>query len=140
MSRLLSALIAASISVSTAHASEVTGEWWTPGFNARVRIEPCGDAWCGQIVWAWDDQPQGIADSRPLVGQIVISGMKLASPGRWTGGRLYNPEDGRSFSGSMTLKGAKNLVLEGCVLIFCQKQVWRREEPGVCPPVSKSVE
>ena len=140
MSRLLSALIAATISISTAHATGVAGEWWTPGFNARVRIAPCGDAWCGQIVWAWDDQPQGIADGRPLVGQTVISGMKSAAQGTWTGGRLYNPEDGRSFQGSMTLTGAHNLVLEGCMLLFCRKQVWRRHEPGVCPPSSKSVE
>jgi hypothetical protein len=38
--------------------------------------------------------------------------------------------DGRSFSGSMTLKGPKNLLLEGCVRMFYQKQVWRRHEPG----------
>jgi uncharacterized protein (DUF2147 family) len=36
-----------------AAATSPVGEWWTPGFGARVRIEPCGDALCGRIVWVW---------------------------------------------------------------------------------------
>lgn len=81
---------------------DALGEWWTPGFNARVRIEACGnDALCGRIVWAWDDKPQGIADKTPLVGKLVIEQMKPAQPGQWSGGRLYNPEDGRDYKGSL---------------------------------------
>ena len=42
---------------------EVLGEWWTPGFSARVRFEACSEnAVCGRIVWLWDDKPRGIAD------------------------------------------------------------------------------
>lgn len=64
------------------------GEWWTLGFNARVRIEACGnDAVCGRIVRLWDDKPKGIADKTPLVGKLVIDQMKPAEPGLWTGGR-----------------------------------------------------
>ena len=54
----------------------IAGEWWTPGFNARVRIEPCGDAVCGRIVWLWDDKPKGIADKSPLIGRTVIDRMR----------------------------------------------------------------
>ena len=32
-------------------SAAVSGAWWTPGFNARVRVAPCGDALCGHIVW-----------------------------------------------------------------------------------------
>ena len=116
---------------------DAQGEWWTPGFNARVRIEACGnDAVCGRIVWLWDDKPHGIADKTPLVGKLVIDQMKLAEPGRWTGGRLYNPEDGRDYKGSLQLRSASTLVVNGCVLFVCQTQLWRRADPALCAPVA----
>jgi uncharacterized protein (DUF2147 family) len=116
---------------------DVHGEWWTPGFNARVRIEACGDdAVCGRIVWLWDEQPQGIADRTPLVGKRVIDRMRPTEPGRWTGGRLYNPEDGRDYQGALQLRSAATLVVSGCVLFVCRTQVWRRADPALCPPVA----
>jgi uncharacterized protein (DUF2147 family) len=112
--------------------AELLGDWWTPGFGARVRIEPCGDAVCGRIVWVWDTAPD-IADKTPLIGRKVVEGMRPQGSGRWSAGQLYNPEDGRHYQGSLHLRSAENLVLEGCVLLFCQKQVWRRADPAGCP-------
>ena len=114
----------------------VTGDWWTPGFNARVRIEPCGDAVCGRIVWLWVEAPKGVADKNPLVGRLVIDRMQAAEAGVWRGGRLYNPEDGRDYKGSLHLQSPERLVVDGCVLFICQTQVWRRADPGRCPPVA----
>jgi uncharacterized protein (DUF2147 family) len=116
---------------------DLLGEWWTPGFNARVRIEACGeDAVCGRIAWLWDEQPQGIADKSPLIGKPVIERMRAGAPGHWSGGRLYNPEDGRDYKGTLHLRSATTLVVSGCVLFVCQTQVWRRAEPARCPPVA----
>jgi len=114
----------------------VTGEWWTPGFNARVRIEPCGDAVCGRIVWLWDEAPKGVADKSPLIGRLVIDRMQAAEVNVWRGGRLYNPEDGRDYKGSLQLQSPERLVVDGCVLFICQTQVWRRADPGRSPPVA----
>jgi Delta7-sterol 5-desaturase len=112
------------------------GDWWTPGFGARVRVEPCGADICGRIVWVWDAAPD-IADKSPLVGRKVVDGMRPLATGRWNGGRLYNPEDGRHYQGSMHLRSAENLVVEGCVLMICKKQVWRRVDEGICPPADR---
>ena len=117
---------------------DVQGEWWTPGFNARVRIEACGDgAVCGRIAWLWDDKPHGISDKTPLLGKGVIDQMRASEPGRWTGGRLYNPEDGRDYKGSLQLRSESILVVSGCVLFVCQTQVWRRADALACPPVAR---
>ncbi len=133
---LLSALVFLSASASAAPPTAYD-EWWTPGFNARVRIEPCGDNLCGTIVWAWDENPQDIVDKQPLVGQRIIVGMRAEGPSRWNGGRIYNPEDGRSYQASLTLKSANNLLVEGCVMFFCKSQVWRRADRPSCPPVAR---
>ena len=136
-----SALLLLALAAGTTRAAppglDAHGEWWTPGFNARVRIEACGDNLvCGRIVWLWDDKPQGIADKTPLGGKLVIDQMKLAEPGQWAGGRLYNPEDGRDYKGSLQLRSGSTLVVSGCVLFICQTQVWRRADPARCPPVA----
>jgi uncharacterized protein (DUF2147 family) len=118
-------------------APGVYGEWWTPGFNARVRLEPCGDKLCGTIVWVWDESPKDIADSRPLVGLPIIVDMRPDGAARWNAGRIYNPEDGRHYAGSITLRSAHNLLVEGCVLFICKSQVWRRADEQRCPPAAR---
>jgi uncharacterized protein (DUF2147 family) len=138
MRRGLIVALLAGIGSAAAHAqSDLVGEWWTPGFNARVRIDRCGEAVCGRIVWLWDEQPQGIADKQPLIGRTVIDRMQAAAPGRWHGGRLYNPEDGRDYKGTLHLQSPTRLVVDGCVLFICQTQVWRRADPARCPPVAQ---
>lgn len=120
---------------SPAFSQSVVDEWWTPGFNARVKLAQCDDKLCGTIVWAWDDTPSGAADKRPLVGQRIVKGMRLGENSRYTGS-IYNPEDGRSYNASLYLKTANTLQVEGCVLFFCQTQIWRRHDSLRSPPVS----
>lgn len=133
---ILAAWLLAPVLSAAQPAPELFGEWWTPGFGARVRIEPCGDAVCGRIVWAWDTAPD-IADKSPLVGRQVVELMRPQAGGRWGGGRLYNPEDGRHYQGSLHLRSAENLLVEGCVLMICRKQVWRRVDDSRCPPAGR---
>ncbi len=141
-----------------AHAQTLQDEWWTPGFNARVKLAPCADKnadkaddkLCGNIVWAWDDTPTGATDKRPLVGQRIIIGMKAdksnadKTPVEKTAfekissysGDIYNPEDGHTYKATMRLKSANTLVVAGCVLFICREQVWRRHDSLKSPPVS----
>ena len=124
----------------SAQAQTLLDEWWTPGFNARVKLATCDDKLCGTIVWAWDDQPAGATDKRPLVGQRIISGMKLEVKSSEKvpiyAGSIYNPEDGNTYKATMRLKTPNTLVVAGCVLVFCQEQIWRRHDSLRSPPVS----
>ena len=133
--------------LSSAHAQSLQDEWWTPGFAARVKLSPCADKeadkLCGSIVWAWDDTPTGAADKRPLVGQRIISGMKLelgdkaqTGVGPVYRGSIYNPEDSQTYKATIRLKSLNNLLVEGCVLFICREQVWRRHDSLKSPPVA----
>jgi uncharacterized protein (DUF2147 family) len=132
---LLITLLPATQAAAQTAAQGVVDEWWTPGFNARVRLAPCDDKLCGTIIWAWDELPSGAADKRPLLGQRIITGMK---PDRNHGysGSIYNPEDGQTYNASMRLKSANTLLVEGCVLFICKAQVWRRYSSQSCPTVA----
>lgn len=122
---------------AAAAPASALGEWWTPGFGARVRIEPCGDTLCGRIVWLWDESARDAADQAPLLGRRVVQGMRADPPGHWSGGRLYNPEDGREYQGSLRLKTDDNLEVQGCIGPFCRTQLWRRVDAQRCPPLAR---
>jgi uncharacterized protein (DUF2147 family) len=117
-------------------ADDIFGEWWTPGFNARVLIYSCGETACGKITWVWEEKPPDIEDREPLLGRAIFSDLKRFGPTQWGGGRIYNPEDGRSYASNVSLLNSYTLEVNGCVLLFCRRQVWRRFDPTMCPQIA----
>lgn len=128
------AMIAASAMAGLSGPAEaITGtSWRTASGNGIVRMEPCdGNRLCGVItrvigVPAATDarNPDPALRSRPLVGVRILSGFTPNGPGRWTGGRIYNPEDGRSYRSELRTLPNGNLEVKGCVGPVCQNQIW----------------
>ena len=129
-----------------ARASSVLGEWATQGYSARVDVQPCQGApgkLCGAITWLWepvDGRGRPLADAnhpdtshrgRPLIGLEMLHGFKPGpAAGSWVDGQIYNPEDGRTYNSRMKLRSPDVLEVEGCVLVFCARQIWRRVPRG----------
>jgi Delta7-sterol 5-desaturase len=117
----------------------VIDRWLTPGASAVVELARCASAatLCGTIRWLWqatDDKGRQRLDSqnsdpslraRPLLGLVILSGLTRRPGGGWEG-RIYNPEDGQTYRATISRRGADSLVVEGCVLFVCQKQIWRK--------------
>jgi uncharacterized protein (DUF2147 family) len=61
------------------------------------------------------------------MGVTIVIGMKPAGTDKWSG-QVYNAEDGKTYTGSVTMQGAGALKLEGCALggLFCKAQTWTR--------------
>lgn len=133
------------VAVSPAQAqarTDLSGRWATEGFGSIVEFRPCATStseMCGRIVWLWapasggrprTDQrnPDPSLKARSLVGVEIVSGLRQTAPGVWSGGRLYNPDDGRTYTGTIRVKGGV-LELEGCALkLVCRSQTWRRPQ------------
>jgi uncharacterized protein (DUF2147 family) len=134
----ISALVSIVVTPTLAQ-TDVMGRWATPGVSAVVDLARCADAQtlCGTIRWLWDAvDERGLprldannADvalrTRPLLGLAILSGLKLRTDGAWSG-RIYNPEDGQTYRAVLKRVGADTLDVEGCVLMLCKKQVWRK--------------
>lgn len=125
---------------SPAFAADPAGLWLSEDGEAKVQIYHCGQALCGKLAWLKDpNDPEtkkpkldkfnkdASKKSRPVLGLDIISGMKPSGrPDQWSGS-LYNPEDGNTFSGTLTMQNMLNLKLEGCVLaLFCRSEIWKR--------------
>ena len=145
------ALLAALTLPCAALAADPTGTWLTEGGKSRIKIVRCGNALCGTI--AWLKEPNDPDTGRPktdfrnqdaarrgraMIGIEIVLGMQPSGTSdKWTG-EVYNPEDGKTYSGSLTMTGANELSLAGCVLaVLCKSQTWTRESSTV-PPSSKS--
>ena len=138
MRRITACLVAAAIATVTlfglaSTAEAITGpSWRTASGSGIVRMERCdGNRLCGVITRvigapvANDARnPDPALRSRPLVGIRILSGFTPAGPGRWTGGRIYNPEDGRSYRSELRTLPNGNLEVKGCVGPVCQDQIW----------------
>ena len=115
------ALLAVILFAATPALADATGEWARIDGKARVRIAPCGGgALCGTVTWVQDPKGPG------KVGQRVFFDMKPTGANAWTGA-AFNPEDGKTYSGKMTLNGDA-LNTAGCVLggLICKSVDWTR--------------
>lgn len=106
---------------TTAQAQDASGVWLRENGASRVRLAKCGEALCGTVVWLKDPE-----ESASKVGQRVFYDMKPNGAGQWAG-QAFNPEDGKTYSGKMTLSGNK-LTTAGCVFggIICRSVSWSR--------------
>ncbi len=136
------AVVAASLcAAAPALAADPAGKWLTKDANATVSIARCGDALCGTIVALKEpndpatgkpktdkNNPDAAKSGRPLIGVQIVYDMKPnGSPDAWDG-KVYNAEDGKTYTGSITLTGANSLDLKGCALggLICKTQNWTR--------------
>jgi uncharacterized protein (DUF2147 family) len=137
MHKLLAVAMAGALLSSTAYAaSPAEGLWRTPSYNGEVQISECGTALCGKVVTSdrikanpnlTDSKNKNTAlRSRSMKDLPMLEGF-TGGPSEWKGGKVYNPEDGGTYKGTLTLVDANTLKLKGCIVApFCKTQTWRR--------------
>jgi uncharacterized protein (DUF2147 family) len=124
------------IAAAAVSPSAIFGRWHTPGDKAVVEIAPCGKQVCGTIISAAplpatgqpprdSRNPDPALRNRPMAGIRILSGFSQAGD-RWKGGTIYNPTNGKTYTSELTFAASGQLKVSGCVMIFCQTQLWRR--------------
>ena len=104
---------------------------WLAKDGAKIRISQCGRNLCGFIVQS--SPPVDPATGRPttdknnadpakrnrsLVGIEMLISMHRDSTSKWSG-RLYNDDDGKTYSGNLIELGPSSIRIEGCSLGIC---------------------
>ena len=120
----------ASFSVPAAAAdTPAAGIWRNPKNTVHVKLQPCGGTVCGTVVWA---APKAQAAAREggtskLVGTQLFREFRQVRPGEWKG-RVFVPDLGRTFTGTMNAQGPGKIVGRGCLIggLLCKSQTWTR--------------
>ncbi len=131
---LLAALLLAPLSLAAAAPAALLGDWKTAD-GSVVRTFACGTALCIKIVTITPTAPGTLDQNnpdpglrkRPLCNLEIGSDFALNGDSQATGGRLYDPESGKTYKGNIDLKGDV-LKLRGYigVALFGRTETWRR--------------
>lgn len=108
------------------------GEWLVEDGKSQIRIEECGANLCGYVSVAKKpnekdrNNPNPSLRGRSVVGMPILLDMK-PSGNRWNG-RIYNAQDGRTYTGIISLKNGNTLRVQGCAFggMICGGQNWSR--------------
>ena len=121
---------------SAANSMSPIGVWHKRPGTTKFRIFRCGAAHCGKIVYLSSpidsrtgkprtdtENPNRKKRNRPLIGVTVLKNMVPVGQNRYKG-KVYNPEDGRTYSGNLTQINSNQLKLGGCVLggLICKNE------------------
>lgn len=132
---IAAALALAAVGGPALAADPVEGDWLTQAGSAKVKVAPCAgkpDRMCGVVSWLRNtaakdtNNPDPALRSRPILGMALIRDFKPAGPGQWTGGKIYDPESGKTYDSKIRINPNGTLKVEGCVLVVCQAQTWKK--------------
>jgi uncharacterized protein (DUF2147 family) len=122
---------AAAISPDTA-----LGRWRTETRGGIVEIERCGASICGRLMSSdglranpnlLDGHNKDVSlRGRRLMGLQVLGGFARGD-GEWSGGTIYNGDDGGTYRATVTPIDADRLRVKGCIIWpLCKSQTWTR--------------
>jgi uncharacterized protein (DUF2147 family) len=119
---------------------EILGEWLTDKDEAIVEIYRCGELYCGKIVWLKESRnpdgtekldtqnPEPSKRDHPIIDLVMVWDFRYHGDGSWVDGRIYDPDNGNTYSCKMRLEGDK-LKVRGYIgfSLFGRTTVWTRK-------------
>src|SRR4029450_4778257 len=149
---VLTAALLAPCSQSQAASGDPSGYWDKPdaGRESKIQVFKCGKGktqLCAKIIWLKnpnDSTGKALHDvrnenpsmrGRPIVGLPLFTNMAQSAPATWSG-QIYNPEDGHTYSATLTLISRTEIKLRGCkAWLLCGEKQWlRTSAPEVAAP------
>jgi uncharacterized protein (DUF2147 family) len=69
----------------------------------------------------------GANRGKPIKGLGILWGLQPDGAGKWSGGRVLDPENGKDYRAKLELlDGGRKLGVSGCIAFLCRQQVWLR--------------
>jgi uncharacterized protein (DUF2147 family) len=140
---IATAALLAPSSQSFAASADPTGYWMKPDAEreSKIQVFKCGAGkknLCAKIAWLKepnDSKGKPLHDvrnenpamrGRSIVGLAIFTGLAPSAPSTWTG-KIYNPEDGHTYSATLTVLSRKQILLRGCkAWLLCGEKQWLR--------------
>jgi uncharacterized protein (DUF2147 family) len=120
---------------SFAAAEDAIGTWKDADTGGITQVYSCEGGICIKVVTPSkarekdDNNPDPALKGRSMAGVVIMAGAAKDGADRWKG-KVYNSEDGKTYTGYIEVKSKDEVKLEGCVLggIICKSHLWRRTQ------------
>ena len=127
-----------------AQADAILGIWLTEEGTSQIEITKASNGqYVGKIVWLDEpldengrpkmdkENPKDNLKNQRLLGLQILKGFSYNSSDKeWSGGTIYDPDNGKTYTAFMKLDGNNKLVLRGYVMgmrMLGRNSVWTRE-------------
>lgn len=110
----------------------IYGVWLRDEHEERLEFYDCDGKLCAR-----EDNVVSIYGGPP---KIILRSAVKAGANQWKG-ELFNPENGKTYSGKIQYNPPNQLTLTGCLIAFlCQSETWTRSDktPANSPAPSPS--
>lgn len=99
------------------------GRWANPHHSVIVKVGRCGDAYCGTVSWANENN----RNKGATPGTRVLSNLRAAGNGTYRGS-AYDPKHDMSGSATVRQAGPNVMMVRGCTMLglLCKEQRWTR--------------
>jgi uncharacterized protein (DUF2147 family) len=140
----MAAAVLVPATTTQAAAADPTGIWRKADQGERpgkIEVFRCGSGKryiCAKIVWLQDPNDskgnplRDVRNENPsmrgraIMGLPIINGMAPVAANQWKGS-IYNPEDGNTYSATLTLVAQNQIKLKGCkAWLLCGERTWLR--------------
>lgn len=140
--RIACALVVCSFSLAVSGAETIEGVWLNEDGDGWIELRITDGELRGVIAGSPDDpqrlrpprldveNPDPAKRHRELFGMQILYGFRMETADRWSGGRVYDPNNGNTYRGTITLVNESTLRLRGFIglSLFGRTEVWTRRE------------
>ncbi|GAB4049327.1 DUF2147 domain-containing protein [Spirosoma litoris] len=118
------------------------GKWLSSKKRNQVQIYKQGNKYYGKLVWMLEPNEPGTGKpkvdkenpdeklrNRPLMHLVLLTNLTYKGNNQWGDGEIYNPEDGKTYSCEVSLKGPNAIDLRGYVMglsFLGKSKTWTR--------------
>lgn len=108
--------------------SEIEGTWFNTTQSGKIEIMQRGDNFFGKIVWLKEpldaktgkakideNNPNQSKRNAPIIGLQILKNFEYNGDGKYGGGTIYDPENGKTYKCKMTLIDKDKLDVRGYI-------------------------
>lgn len=111
----------------------IVGKWQNPSGEGKIEIYKKSDKYYGKLYWIKDankkdeKNPDEKLRSRKIQGLEILTNFTKDGD-TYSGGQIYDPKSGKTYSCKMTLKGKDKLDIRGYmgVSLLGRTETWKK--------------
>jgi uncharacterized protein (DUF2147 family) len=120
-------------------ADDIVGVWLTGGKEpAKIQVYRSGNKYYGKIAWVTKPEGRTRLDTnnpdkekrnQPIIGLVILTNFKFDED-EWNGGKIYDPESGKTYSCNISLKDKNTMKIRGYIGISLlgRTETWVRSQ------------
>lgn len=116
---LIACLLCTATAIADGPEASVAGRYLAAERDHKIELFLRGSKLYGRIAWTRQARLLDVNNrdptlrDRPVLGIEHIRGLVRGANGTWSGGSLYNPEDGKTYDAKLWLEEDGRLVIQG---------------------------